>query len=276
MSVQHTQQTLQLPVKEKGSQREHTVPRAEASKYATCNKRQPGATVEHQPPSHSTCLMTIRTIFISPPGVRHSDIVVSVGTYIVSIENRRRTLGETDQHPSQLVTRPMNLHTQPLLTCENSPPCHLTSKNFYSSDFSSFVTNDCSRKPKASLPASVEPLTFPSPSGYIARSTGPNKLRDDEVYTVIKLSDYSPSCFDQRALSMSLKFTPNPPHVGRLNLKESLRCVDRSLRLREYLADSDSPVDSDTIKFRKKITRTPSPNRDNLWICFFPLSIQNQ
>ena len=32
--------------------------------------------------------------------------------------------------------------------------------------------------------------------------------------------------------------------------------------MKEYFADSDSPVDSDTIKFRKKTTWTPPPNRD--------------
>ena len=32
--------------------------------------------------------------------------------------------------------------------------------------------------------------------------------------------------------------------------------------MREYYADSDSPVDSDTIKFRNKTTRMPPPNRD--------------
>ena len=63
-------------------------------------------------------------------------------------------------------------------------------------------------------------------------------------------------------ICICLKFTPNPPHVDRLNLKESLRRFDRNLRLREYFADSDSPVDSDAIKFRKKTTWTPPPNRD--------------
>ena len=37
-----------------------------------------------------------------------------------------------------------------------------------------------------------------------------------------------------RVLSLGLKFTPNPPHVDRLNLKESLHRFDRNLRLREY------------------------------------------
>ena len=32
--------------------------------------------------------------------------------------------------------------------------------------------------------------------------------------------------------------------------------------MREYFADSDSPVDSDAIKFRKKTTLKPPPNRD--------------
>ena len=61
---------------------------------------------------------------------------------------------------------------------------------------------------------------------------------------------------------MGLRFTPNAPFDDRPNLKESLRRFDRSLRLREYFADSDSPVDSDTIKFRKKTSWTPPPNRD--------------
>ena len=150
----------------------------------------------------------------------------------------------------------MNLHTLPRLISENSTTCTLTSMNFYSSGFCSSVTNDCSRKPKAVLPVLVESLTLPVHSGYIARTTDPIKLRDDEFYNVINISDYSLSYSHLRVL------TPNPPHVARLSLKESFRRFDRNLRLREYLADSDSPVDSDTIKFRKKTTGTPPPNRD--------------
>ena len=195
--------------------------------------------------------MILRTDFVSQPGVRHSEFAVSAGTDIVPIESWLRTGGEADQHPSQLVTRSLNLHTQPHLISENCPTCTLTSMNVYSSGFCSSVTNDCSMKPKAALPALVEPLTLPVHSGYIVRTTDPIKLRDNEFYTVINLSDYSLSYSDLRVLSLGLKFTPNPPHVDRLNLKESLRRFDRNLRLREYFADSDSPVDSDTIKFRK-------------------------
>ena len=61
---------------------------------------------------------------------------------------------------------------------------------------------------------------------------------------------------------MGVKFTPNPPHVDRLNVEESFRRFDRNLRLREYFADSDSPVDSDTVKYRKKTTWTTPHNRD--------------
>ena len=73
--------------------------------------------------------------------------------------------------------------------------------NVYSSGICSYVTNDCSRKPKAALPALVEPLTLPVHSGYIARTTDPIKLRDDEFYAVINLSDYSLSYSDLRVLS---------------------------------------------------------------------------
>ena len=121
--------------------------------------------------------------------------------------------------------------------------------NVYSSGFCSSVTNDCCRKPKAAL---VEPPTLPVHSGYIARTTDPIKLRDDEFYTVINLSDYYLSYCDLCVLSLGLIFTPNPPHVDRLNLKESLRRFDRNFRLREYFADSDSPVDSDKKFFLKK------------------------
>ena len=79
---------------------------------------------------------------------------------------------------------------------------------------------------------------------------------------MIYLSDYSLSYSDLRVLSMGVKFTPNPPHVDRLNVEENLRRFDRNLRLREYFADSDSPVDSDTVKYRKKTTWTTPPNRD--------------
>ena len=98
---------------------------------------------------------------------------------------------------------------------------------------------------------------------YIARTTDPTNLRDDEFYTVINISHYFLSYSDLRVLSLGLRFTPNPPHADRLNFKESLRRFDRNLRLREYFADSDSPVDSDTIKFHKMTTWTPPPNRDN-------------
>ena len=56
-----------------------------------------------------------------------------------------------------------------------------------------------------------------------------------------------------------------------LRLTESLRRFDRKLRLREYFADSHSPVDSDTIKFRKKTTWTPPPNSDKAFDMFFPV-----
>ena len=266
MSVRHvvhqTQPTLQFPVREKDYPCDQIVIKAEASGNATCNTQQPGATEDHQPPSHSTCSMTLRTNFVSQLEVCHSEFAVSAGTDIVPIESWQRTGGEADQHPSQLVTQSLSLHTQPHLISEISPTCSLTSRNVCISGFCSSVTNDCSRKPKAALPALVEPLTLQVHSGYIARTTEPIKLRDDEFYTVINLSDYSLSYYDLRVLSLGLKFTPNPPHVDRLNLKESLRRFVRNLRLREYFADSDSPVDSDTIKFRKKATWTPPPNRD--------------
>ena len=194
-----------------------------------------------------------RTIYI----YREREFAVSTGTDIVPIESWRRTGGETDQQPSQLVNQSMNLHSQTRFISDNSPICTLTSKNSYISGFCSSVTNYCRRKPKVTFPASVEPLTLPVHSGYVARSTDPIKLRDDEFYTVINLSDYS----DLRVLSLGLRFDPNPPHVDRLSIKESFRRFDRYLRLREYLTDSDSPVDSDTIKFCKKTTWTPPPNR---------------
>ena len=81
-------------------------------------------------------------------------------------------------------------------------------------------------------------------------------------YAVINISDYSLSYSKLCVLSMGLKFTPNPLFVDRLNLKESLRRFDRNLRLMENLADSNSPVDSEAMKFRKKIIWTPPPNRD--------------
>ena len=127
------------------------------------------------------------------------------------------TGGEADQHPSQLVTRSLNLHTQPHLISENSPTCTLTSMNSYSSGFCSSVTNDCSGKPKAALPALVEPLTLPVHSIYVARTTDPIELRDNDFYTVINLS-YSLSYSDQRLLYLGLRFTPNPPYVDRLSL----------------------------------------------------------
>ena len=75
--------------------------------------------------------------------------------------------------------------------------------------------------------ASVESLSIPVSSVCIARTTDPIKLRDDEFYAYIKHSDYSLSYSDLRVLSLGIKFTPNTPHVDRLNLKESLRRFDR-------------------------------------------------
>ena len=121
--------------------------------------------------------------------VYHSEFTVSAGTDIAPMESRLRTGGESDQYPSQLVTRSMNLNTLPHLISENSPTCTLTSMNAYSSGFCSSVTNDCSRKPKAALRALVESLTLTVHSGYIARTTDPIKLRDDEFYCVINLPD---------------------------------------------------------------------------------------
>ena len=156
-TFQHTQQAFQFPVKVNDNPCEQTVPKAEASKNATCNTQQPGATAVHQTPRPPDCWMTLCTNFVSPPGVRHSDFAVSAGTDIVPIGSCRRTGVVADKHPSQLVTRSMNLHAQPLLTCENSPPRSSSPSNFHSTDFCSSVQNDCSRKPKAALPASVDP-----------------------------------------------------------------------------------------------------------------------
>ena len=139
---------------------EQTVIKAEASENATCNTQQPGATAEHQPPSRFTSSMTLRTYFVSQLEVCHSEFAVSAGTDIVPIESWLRTGAEADQHPSQLVTRSLNQYTLPHSLSENSPTCTLTPMNVYSSDFCSSVANDCSRKPEASLPALVEPLTL--------------------------------------------------------------------------------------------------------------------
>ena len=175
--------------------------------------------------------MTLRTNFVSQLEVRHSEFAVSARTDIIPIESWQRTGGEADQHQSQLVTRSLNLHTLPHLISEISPTCTLTSMNVYRSGFCSSVTNDCSWKPKAALPVSVEPLTIQVHSGYIGRTTDPIKLGDDEFYAVINISDYSPSYSDLRVLSLGLVFTQNPPHVDRLSLKESLRRFDRNLLL---------------------------------------------
>ena len=81
--VQQTLQALQFPVKEKDYPCDQTVIKAEASRNATCNTQQAGATAEHQPPSRSTCSMTLRTKFLSQLEVFHSEFAVSAGTDIV-------------------------------------------------------------------------------------------------------------------------------------------------------------------------------------------------
>ena len=150
---------MQFPVREKDYPCEQTVIKAEAIENAACNTQQPGAIVAHQPPRRSTGSMTLRTNYVSQLEVRHSEFAVSAGTDIVPIKSWRRIGGEADQQPSQ--QRSVNLHTQPHLISENSPTCTLTSMIAYSSDLCSSATNYCSRKPKAALPALVEPLTLP-------------------------------------------------------------------------------------------------------------------
>ena len=86
--------------------------------------------------------MALRSNFVSQLEVCHAEFSVSAGTDIVPIESLLRSGGEADQHPSQLVTRSSDLHTQPHLISENSPTCTLTLMNVYSSDFCSSVTND--------------------------------------------------------------------------------------------------------------------------------------
>ena len=67
-AVQHTQQTLQFPAKEKDNSCEQTVPKAEASENATCNTQQQNinclGALPDDPPS-----MILRTNFVSQPGV---------------------------------------------------------------------------------------------------------------------------------------------------------------------------------------------------------------
>ena len=165
---------MQFPVREKDYPCEQTVPKAESSENATHNTQQPGATAEHQPPSRSTCSMTLRTNFVSQLEVFHSEFTVSAGTDVFPIESWQRTGGEADQHQSQLVTRSLNLHTQPQLISDNSPTCTLTSMNVYSSGFCSSVSNECSRKSKAALPSFLLLQTLPVHSGYLTRNTDPN------------------------------------------------------------------------------------------------------
>ena len=122
------------------------------------------------------------------------------------------------------------------------------------------------------------PIIESTYTGYIATTTDPIDLRDDEFYTVFNLSDYSLSYSDLRVISIGQKFTPNPPHDDRLKIKECLSRFDRNLRLRELFAHSDSLVDSDTIKFRKKTTWTPPSNRDislDMFISVFESEVMN-
>jgi hypothetical protein len=69
-----------------------------------------------------------------------------------------------------------------------------------------------------------------------------------------------------KLLSKGLKFTPLPPALNRLNLKESINNFARSLRLSEYFhgRDVDDNLESPPIpnKFRKKSSWNPPPNRD--------------
>jgi len=106
------------------------------------------------------------------------------------------------------------------------------------------------------------PSTTPEP-GFIHKTLEPIKLRGDEFHNVINLSSYDISYHKLRVLAKGLNFTPLPPTVNRLSLKESIIDCERNLRLAEYFYDLDNTnYEPKLNKFRPKSSWTPPANRD--------------
>ena len=104
-----------------------------------------------------------------------------------------------------------------------------------------------------------------SEPGFLYKSKQPISLRADEFFNVINLTDRDLTDPELRLLSKGLNFTPLPPNVDRLSLRQSVADFERNLRLAEFFhCDSDSAsnfVPKD-LKFREKSTWTPPANRD--------------
>ncbi|KAJ8027187.1 hypothetical protein HOLleu_32256 [Holothuria leucospilota] len=102
-------------------------------------------------------------------------------------------------------------------------------------------------------------------SGYLHKLNVQVTLRDDDFFNVINLSKLQLSDYELRLLSKGLNFTPMPPCVDRLSLRESISTFERNLRLSEFFysdEESDKAFDNSVAKFREKSTWSPPPNRD--------------
>ena len=80
---------------------------------------------------------------------------------------------------------------------------------------------------------SIEQEVEPHP-GYLHRLKVQVTLRDDDYFNVINLSNLQLSEDKLRLLSKGLNFTPLPPRLDRLSLRESIATFERNLRLTEF------------------------------------------
>ena len=99
--------------------------------------------------------------------------------------------------------------------------------------------------------------------GFIHKLNEQIQLSDTEFFNVINLSSVSLSTPQLQLLSKGLNFTPLPPSVDRLSLRESIVKFERNLRLVEFFHGADnSSYDPKLNKFRAKSSWTPPANRD--------------
>ena len=101
-------------------------------------------------------------------------------------------------------------------------------------------------------------------SGFLHRFMECAQLRRDD-FASANLSDYPLTASQLRVLSRGLKFTPMPPSVDRLSLRESIPKFERSLRLAKFLHETNnSDYDNGNNKFVLCFPGLPFPTVTNL------------
>ena len=90
------------------------------------------------------------------------------------------------------------------------------------------------------------------------------QLRRDDLASAINLSDYPLTASQLRVLSRRLMFTPIPPSVDRLSLRESIPKFERSLRHEKCLHETNnSDYDNGNNKFVLCFPGLPFPTVTN-------------